>query len=86
MKFLWFIALALYVPITLLNQQRQLNYNARLINEVYLQIEEENLQTAMLNETIERLDSDEFIEWVARTHLRLARPGDRIYIDSARIR
>jgi len=86
LKCVGFVVLAFYLCVTFLDQQRRINDNVQQTAAVWAQIEEVNLQNAVLEETLEQIDTDEFIKRVARESLRLAMPGDRIFIDSARIR
>ena len=86
LKCIGFIVLALYLSVTLLNQQRRINDNVAQTHEIHMQTEEMNLQNAILQETLSQVGTDEHIERVAREQRRLVLPGDRIFIDSARIR
>ena len=80
------IVLALYLSVTLLDQQRRINDNLARTQEYRELMEYANLQTALLEEEIAIVGTDEHIEHIARSQLRLAMPGDMIFIDSARVR
>ena len=86
LKCVGFVVLAFYLSVTLVDQQRRINDNTQRTQEVQAQIANANLQTEMLREELARVDTYEYLERVARETLRLAMPGDRIFIDSARIR
>ena len=86
LKCIGFIVLAFYLSVTLLDQQRRINTHVQETEAIRAQIEYANLQTVLLEEQISHLGTDEHIKRVARETLRLAMPGDRIYIDAARMR
>ena len=86
LKCIGLIVLAVYLSVTLLDQQRRINEHIYQTQEYQLLIAEANLQAAILEEQLANVGTDEHIIRVARETLRMAMPGDRIYIDSARSR
>jgi len=86
LKIVGLIALLLYLSVTLAEQQRQINDNRQRTQEVMAQIEAANLQTAILEEELAQVGTDEHIKRVARENLRLALPGDIIIVDAGRAR
>jgi len=75
---------ALYLCHILISQQRLINDNIQRTQEVRAQTAEAELRTAMLQEQLSQVDTDEFLIRVAREQLRFAMPSDRIFVDSAR--
>jgi len=78
------VIVAVFVFTDFLNVQGMLNDHRQQIREVEARIAEANLQTEMLEEVLLKVETDEFLERVARETLRMARPGDRVFVDSAR--
>jgi len=80
------IVVAVFVFTSFLDLQGMINDNRFQIHEIELKIAEAELQQAMLEDTLSQVDTIEFLERVARESLNMARPGDRVFRDSARIR
>jgi len=78
------IVVAVFVFTSFLDVQGDMNDNRQQIRNIEARIAEANLQTIMLEEVLSKVETDEFLERVARESLRMARPGDRIFVDSSR--
>jgi len=78
------ILLAVFVFSGFLDLQGAINDNRQQIREVEARIAEASLQTVMLEEVLLIVETDEFLERVARERLRMALPSDRVFIDAAR--
>ena len=72
---LFIVIIAIYVILTLANQQKTLNQYSKNIDKLEEQIEEEK-------EYKEDVNSLEFIEQTAREKLDMYYPNERIYIDN----
>lgn len=83
-KRLLFIALAFYAIYTLISQQKLLNTYAREGEEYSNQIEQENEIKQELTDTLQSLNSTEYIEGIARDVLDMYLPNERVYIDMAK--
>ena len=84
LKCVGLIVLAFYLSVTLIEQQRRINAHVYQTQVVKALIAEAELQNALLEERLARVETDEYIKRIARETLRLVMPGDRVYIDSAR--
>lgn len=84
LKRIGIIAIAIYVIYTLITQQKSLNTYAREGKEYSNQIEEAMQTTKELNETLQSLNSTEYIEDIARDKLDMYLPNERVYIDITR--
>lgn len=82
LSFLMFLAICTYAVITLINQQITLNrYNenqAKLIK----QIQEEKEYKEELVAQKDNVNSEEFIEQMAREKLDMYLPTEKVYIDT----
>ncbi len=79
-----FILLAMYVVYTLISQQKLLNTYAKEGKEYSNQILNENQTQQELSQTLESLNSTEFIEQIARDKLDMYLPNERVYIDASK--
>lgn len=84
LKRIGLIAIAIYVIYTLITQQKSLNTYAREGKEYSNQIEKAMQTTIELNETLQSLNSTEYIEDIARDKLDMYLPNERVYIDITR--
>lgn len=79
---LCFIGIGIYVVFTFVNQQKTLNtYNA---SQKYYQeeIETKLAYQETLKETKSKINSQEYIEQVAREKLDMYLPNERVYVDN----
>lgn len=76
-----FIAFAIYVVYTLVSQQKLLNAYAKEDKDYRNQIEQANETKKELSETLESLNSTEYIEQIARDKLDMYLPNEKVYID-----
>ena len=79
-----FIALGIYVVYTFISQQKLLNIYAKESNEYRNQIEDANQVQTELSETLQSLNSTEYIEEIAREKLDMYLPNERVYIDMSK--
>ena len=81
MKRVFIIFLAIYVIYTFITQQKLLNSYAKESQEYENQIEQENIINQELNETLQSLNTTEYIEEMARDKLDMYFPNERVFID-----
>lgn len=79
-----FIAIILYVSITLINQQKTLNNYKQEQNSLTAKIKEQEALKDNLNKIKQNISSTEYIEEVAREKLDMYLPNERVYIDTAK--
>ncbi len=76
-----FIVLAIYVVCTFISQQKLLNTYAKESKEYKNQIEQANNLKEDLTDTLQSLNSTEYIEEIAREKLDMYLPNEKVYID-----
>ena len=81
LKRILLLAISVYVVYTLVSQQKLLNTYAKETAEYANQIEQATQNQTELNETLESLNSTNFIEGLARDKLDMYLPNERVYID-----
>ena len=81
LKRILLLAISVYVVYTLVSQQKLLNTYAKEKAEYANQIEQATQNQTELNETLESLNSTNFIEGIARDKLDMYLPNERVYID-----
>ena len=81
LKRILLLAISVYVVYTLVSQQKLLNTYAKETAEYANQIEQATQNQIELNETLESLNSTNFIEGIARDKLDMYLPNERVYID-----
>jgi len=81
LKRILLLAISVYVVYTLVSQQKLLNTYAKETAEYTNQIEQATQNQTELNETLESLNSTNFIEGIARDKLDMYLPNERVYID-----
>ncbi len=81
LKRILLLAISVYVVYTLVSQQKLLNTYAKETEEYANQIEQATQNQTELNETLESLNSTNFIEGIARDKLDMYLPNERVYID-----
>lgn len=79
-----FIALIIYVAITVINQQRILDSYKYAQADLDKQIEEAKEYQTELNLNKDNINSLQYVEKVARKKLNMYYPNERIYVDSDR--
>lgn len=81
---LWAVAasvLMIYFSYTTVEQQRVINVNTTQLDELHSKIEVEESRNIKLNEEIEIVETDEYIEKVARRELGLVKDDEKIIVD-----
>lgn len=81
-KKLLIIAIAIYVLLTLINQQRALNQYTKDGQQLATQLQEEKEYGEKLAKEKEEVNSLEFIEQTAREKLDMYLPNERVYVDA----
>ncbi|CCZ00155.1 putative uncharacterized protein [Clostridium sp. CAG:793] len=81
LKRILLLAISVYVVYTLVSQQKLLNTYAKETEEYANQIEQATQNQTELNETLESLNSTNFIEGIARDKLDMYLTNERVYID-----
>lgn len=76
-----FVILAVYVVYTFISQQKLLNAYAKEDRDYRNQIEQANETKQELTETLQSLNSTEYIEQIARDKLDMYLPNEKVYID-----
>mgnify|MGYP001089089781 CR=1 FL=1 len=84
LKYTSFLAIILYVSITLINQQKTLNSYKQEQNSLAAKIKEQENLKDNLNKIKQNISSTEYIEEVAREKLDMYLPNERVYIDTAK--
>ena len=83
-KKLFFIGIAIYLIYIFANQQKTLN-SYKTAQEYYSdQIEEKIAYKQTLFDTKNNINSEEYIEEVAREKLDMYLPNERVYIDTSK--
>ncbi len=72
-----------YMGYILLNQQSKINDLDKEISFYSREIEEQNLKTERLNDTLTSMSTDEYMEEVARDKLGLVMPSEIIFMDAS---
>ena len=80
-KLLIGIVIALYIIITLANQQKTLNEYIENSDELVAKIEEEKENKEELLKQKDNITSLDFIEQMAREKLDMYYPNERVYVD-----
>jgi cell division protein FtsB len=78
---LFMIALIIYFAYIAVNQQGMINAKNKELEEVREKIAEEMRVNEELQKEMESIDSDEYIEKVAREKLDMVKRGERVYVD-----
>ena len=83
-KFLGFLTLfvlLLYVCCTFVHQKISLEQRYAIVRDYENQISEAKLEQDMLKKELEKVNSDEYLEKLAREKLGLIKPNDRVFVD-----
>ncbi len=78
---IFFVLFAIYVVYTFVSQQKLLNAYAKEDKDYRNQIEQANEMKEELSETLQSLNSTEYIEQIARDKLDMYLPNEKVYID-----
>ena len=79
-----FVVVLAYVVTTLIHQQVVINANAAAAAAVKTQIAAAQKSTANLNNQISQMNSDSYIEYIARTKLGLVKPDEKVFVDAGK--
>lgn len=74
--------IVIYCVITFFKQQKLLNNYLSQTKNVELQIQEATKKQQLLNEKKANVNSNEFIESIAREKLDMYLPNERVYVDN----
>lgn len=75
------LALCVYFFYLLIDQQSIIDEKTAALDAIEKKIEEEKEIGSALENQLKIIDTDEYIEMVARQRLGMVKPGERIYID-----
>ena len=81
LKYTFIILISIYVVHIFITQQSTLNSYATESKQYESQIETAKKEQAELNETIQNLNSTDYLEEQAREQLDMYLPNERVYID-----
>ena len=81
-KQLLILVVTIYAIFTLVNQQKTLNQYSKNSKELTQQIEKEKAYNEELAKEKENVNSEEFIEQMAREKLGMYYPNERVYVDN----
>ena len=76
------LIIAIYAIFTLVNQQKTLNQYSKNSEELTVQINEQKTYNEELAKQKENVNSEEFIEQMAREKLDMYYPNERVYVDN----
>ena len=75
------IAMSIYSMVTMIEQQKILSAKNNELKSVQSQIDEESKTSEELKKQKENVNSDEYIERVAREKLGMVKYGEKIFVD-----
>ena len=81
-KFIILTILIIYVSLTFINQQKTLNQYTKNYEDLTSQIEKQKEYNEQLSKKKEDIESNDFIEDMAREKLDMYLPNEKIYIDT----
>ena len=81
-KKIFILIIAIYAIFTLVNQQKTLNQYSKNSEELTVQINEQKAYNEELAKQKENVNSEEFIEQMAREKLDMYYPNERVYVDN----
>lgn len=76
------LIIAIYAIFTLVNQQKTLNQYSKNSEELTEQINEQKAYNEELAKQKENVNSEEFIEQMAREKLDMYYPNEKVYVDN----
>ena len=80
-KFIILTILIIYVSLTFINQQKTLNQYTKNYEDLTSQIEKQKEYNEQLSKKKEDIESNDFIEDMAREKLDMYLPNERVYVD-----
>ncbi|MCI8640539.1 MAG: septum formation initiator family protein [Clostridia bacterium] len=80
-KRLLILLVLIYATFTLVNQQKVLNQYSKTSKELNKQIEDEKVYNKELIAEKDNVNSEEFIEQMAREKLDMYYPNEKVYLD-----
>ena len=80
MKIVTFLIL-IYVGITIINQQQKIDSYSSNISYLNEEIKDANSYNAQLEEMQENINSEEYIEVIAREKLNMYKSNEKVYMD-----
>lgn len=80
-KKLLILLVLIYAIFTLINQQKVLNQYSKTSKELTKQIEDEEVYNKELIAEKDNVNSEEFIEQMAREKLDMYYPNEKVYLD-----
>ena len=75
------IAFVIYAIFVFINQQKMLNAYNKEGDQYHNQIEQAKIRNNELSETLDNINSTNYIEEMAREKLDMYLPNERIYVD-----
>lgn len=84
LKRIGFICFGVYIIVTLVSQQGSLNANAELSKEYERKIRTAQEEQGALKEELAGIDSDEYLERMAREKLGMVKSNERVFIDATK--
>ena len=81
-KFIILTILIIYVSLTFINQQKTLNQYTKNYEDLTSQIEKQKEYTEQLSKKKEDIESNDFIEDMAREKLDMYLPNEKVYMDT----
>jgi cell division protein FtsL len=76
-----FIGLAVYFSYTFISQEAVLDRKNNEMKTIEAKITGENKQNETLKKQKDTMNSDEYIEKIAREKLGMVKPGERVFVD-----
>ncbi len=80
-KFIGILTVLSYVTCTLIHQKVMLNERNNALRSFEAQIADARLEQQTLNKELDKVNSDEYLEKLAREKLGLVKPNDRVFVD-----
>ncbi len=84
LKRIGFICFAVYIAVTLFSQQGSLNANAELAKDYERKIRYAQQEQDSLKAELADVDSDEYLERMAREKLGMVKSNERVFIDATK--
>ena len=81
-KFIILTILIIYVSLTFINQQKTLNQYSKNYEDLTSQIEKQKEYNEQLSKKKEDIESNDFIEDMAREKLDMYLPNEKVYMDT----
>ena len=81
-KFIILTILIIYVSLTFINQQKSLNQYTKNYEDLTSQIEKQKEYNEQLSKKKEDIESNDFIEDMAREKLDMYLPNEKVYMDT----